>query len=294
MKKIFLPCTRYPVPTVTALGFFDGVHIAHAALLKETVALAKRQGAVPALFTFAQTPRRAESKLLSLESRLLQFEKHGIEVAFVANFDALCSLSPDAFVRDVLQAVCHANAAVCGYNFRFGKNAAGDAEKLLQLLPQSLVLPPVLHDGETVSSSRIRRLIENGEVEKAAELLGAPYTLSAPVTHGKALGRTLGFPTANMQPHELMPKSGVYETRVSFDGKEFVGLTDIGTRPTVEGDGECRMETHIPDFSGDLYGKTVSVTFLRRLRGELCFSSVDELKAQLQKDISLVMHGDKP
>jgi len=288
MEKIFLPAERYPTPTVTALGFFDGVHLAHAALLRQTVEMAKQKGCRPAVFTFLDAPHKEGKKLFSKQERLEQFEACGIETVFLAEFEALRSLSPEQFIQTVLEDICHTKAAVCGYNFRFGKDAAGDAALLKQHLPESYILPPYKHGGELISSTRIRTLIEDGKVEEAAQLLGAPYTVKGSVLHGKALGRTLGFPTANMMPQELLPKNGVYETRAFIDGSVYAALTDIGTRPTVEGKGERRMETYILDFDGDLYGKELSVTFLRCLREEIRFASADDLKAQLKKDLAKI------
>jgi len=131
-----------------------------------------------------------------------------------------------------------------------------------------------------------KKLLALGLVEEAARLLGAPYAVRGEVLHGKALGRTIGFPTANMLPEGLLPRDGVYETRVLLEGKSYAGLTDIGLRPTAETAGERRMETYIPHFSGNLYGKTLTVSFLRRLRGETQFESIEALKAQLALDLA--------
>lgn len=273
----------YTEKTVTAIGFFDGTHLAHAALLKETVRLSRELGLCAALFTFADMPKGGAS-LSTLENRLHAFEAYGIETVFIADFASLCSLCAEDFVKDVLVGICRAEAAVCGFNFRFGKGAAGDAALLKRLLPKTEVLAPVEQDGSTVSSSRIRALIAEGKVEEAARLLGAPYTLCGRVEHGKALGRRLGFPTANIRSPLLLPKNGVYETRVDIDGVRYAAMSDVGNRPTVEGQGERRIETYILNFDGDLYGKEISVAFVRRLRDEIAFESEQALLAQLKKD----------
>ena len=286
MQVIRLPSEPYPSETVTALGFFDGVHIAHAALLSHTVSVAREKGLISAVFTFLDAPHKEGARLLSSEDRLARMESLGIEVVFVADFASLCSLSPEAFVSEVLCGMCSARMAICGFNFRFGKEARGDGALLSRLLPESIILPPILKDGETVSATRIKALLTEGRVEEAAHLLGSPYTVRAEVLHGKALGRTLGFPTANMRPAELLPQNGVYETRVYLDGACYIGLTDVGTRPSAEAEGERRMETYLPHFSGDLYGKELAVAFLRRIRGERHFASIDALKAQLLKDLN--------
>ncbi len=286
MEILKLPCQPYEKATVTALGFFDGVHIAHTALLKKTVAFAKEKKLIPAVFTFTDAPHKTGERLLSLEERLSRFALHGIEVVFTADFGALKELSPEDFIESILKNICHASAAVCGFNFRFGKNAVGDAAFLQEHLPESIVLDPVKQGGEAVSATRVRNLLEQGAVEDAARLLGKPYTVKAVVDRGKALGRTIGFPTANMKPNELLPKNGVYETRVLIDGMIYAALTDIGFRPTAEKKGERRMETHIPHFSGDLYGKELAVSFIRRLRDEKQFESIEALRAQLALDLA--------
>lgn len=284
METVFLPSSPYARETVAAVGFFDGVHLGHRALLRETVQLAREIGAVPALFTFDTLPFKTGASLSSLEERLARFEACGIEVVFVSRFESVCELSPEAFVKEILASTCRARAAVCGYNFRFGKNAAGTAKDLLSLLPQSRVLPAIEIGGAAVSSSRIRALLAEGRIEEAERLLGEPYTLRATVEHGKALGRTLGFPTANMRPHKLLPKNGVYETRVRVDDVLYAGVTDIGHRPTVEGAGEKRMETHLIGYTGDLYGRALSVSFVRRMRDEMTFESKDSLALRLKED----------
>jgi riboflavin kinase/FMN adenylyltransferase len=288
MQEICLPSEAYQRPTVTALGYFDGVHIAHAALLEHTVRLAKRLGAVPAVFTFRDAPHKDGVRLFSYEERLAAFAAHGIEAVFTADFEKVRHLCAERFVEDILIGMCGARAAVCGYNFRFGKGAAGDAAMLQALLPESYILPAVLLDGAAVSSSRVREALLAGDVEEAALLLGEPYTVSAAVLHGKGLGRRLGFPTANMKPDELLPQNGVYETRVAVGGRHYSALTDIGTRPTVEGEGERRMETYILHFKGDLYGQQLPVSFVRRLRGEKHFESAEELIAQLGADVKAI------
>ncbi len=286
MEILKLPCPPYTKETVTALGFFDGVHIAHASLLKQAVDAARERALTPAVFTFFDAPHKQGEKLLSFQERLARFEKHGIETVFVADFAALKELSPIDFIENILKVTCRTAMAVCGFNFRFGKNAAGDAALLLSHFPCSIVLEPVMQDGRTVSASRVRKLLEEGKVEDAARLLGMPYTVSAEVTHGKELGRTIGFPTANMKPDAFLPKNGVYETSIFIDGKAYTALTDIGFRPTAEKEGERRMETYIPHFSGDLYGKNLTVSFVRRLREEKRFDSIEALKAQLLFDLA--------
>ena len=283
LSILSLPDAPVAFDTVVALGYFDGVHRGHMALLQETVRLARALGARPAVFTFSDG-FKDKAPLTDPGERLRLFEAAGIEVAFLVDFAAVRPLSPEEFVKNCLQFLCRAKSAVCGFNFRFGKGAVGTAEDLLALFPEAAVVPAVYEGGEVISSTRVRRLLGEGRVEDAALLLGRPYTVTGEVLHGKELGAILGFPTANMKPKTLLPASAVYATAVKIDGKCFPAITDVGTRPTVEGQGELRMETHLPDFSGDLYGRSLSVAFLRRLREEKRFSSLEELKTQLEQD----------
>lgn len=273
-----------PCPAVAALGAFDGVHTGHRALLSETARLAAEKGLAAAVFTFADDPGKGAPRLSDEKERCRLFEAAGISLVYTAHFSDIRSLSPEDFVRNILIGLCGIRAAVCGFNFRFGKDRMGDAGALLSLLPGSRVVEPVIYGGAPVSSSRVRAALLSGDAEAAAGMLGRPYSITAPVLHGKALGRTIGFPTVNMKPTVLLPGAGVYVTRLFAGGHAFPAMTDIGKRPTVEEEGEDRMETYIPDFSGDLYGQTVSVAFLHRLRGEKKFESLPALQDQLSRD----------
>ena len=184
----------------------------------------------------------------------------------------------------------HAAAAAVGEDFRFGRGAAGDASLLGSAFAaaggECRVLTPLLDGGAPISSSRIRAMLAAGDVSGAARLLGRPYSLTLPVLRGKSLGHTLGFPTANQVPGEgrAIPRFGVYVTGVTLpDGTSYFGITDVGTRPTVSGS-EVRIETHLLGFSGDLYGKSLTVAFLHRLRDERTFSSLSELTERITED----------
>ena len=281
-----------PIPpneAVIALGFFDSVHLGHMALLTETVARAAACGAVCAAFTFPMLPTKGESPLLSLEERLSLIEEAGIRRVILADFSEVQALSPEDFVKKILVKTCHARTAVCGFNFRFGRGAVADAARLSALLPGSVTVNALRYGGLPISTTRIRAALAEGDVCAAADMLGRPYTVSGPVLHGKSFGKHLGFPTANMKPPSFLPRAGVYRTRVTVDGKAHLALSDVGTRPTVEGAGEVRLETFIPDFSGDLYGKTLRVAFLSRIRDERRFASPGALAAQIAKDLEAVI-----
>ncbi len=290
--------TRPADGCVLALGFFDGMHRGHAALLRRTVQIAAERGAIPAVFTFAEDDsiKRGVPRLLTEEERLARMAQAGIQRVFHASFSALRTLSPAAFVEQVLLAGCHAEAVVSGFNFRFGHQAAGDTACLAALLaPHGVplsVLPPVLEQGEPVSASAIRLAVMQGDVEQAARLLGRPFSLTGPVLHGKALGRTRGYPTANqaLPAGAVTPAYGVYAVACAC-GQVYTpaeaplrGICNVGVRPTVDVAGQANCETHLFDHTADLYGTPLTVFFLHRIRGEMHFASLDALYARLEQD----------
>ena len=272
-------------PQAIALGYFDGGHIGHAALLRRTISEAERFECESAVFTFSHLPTKSGLPLWDEARRLAFFEEMGVDNVFLASFEDLRTLSPEEFVSSVLMDECCARLALCGFNFRFGYKASGDTALLCSLLPDSIILPPTLHKGAPVSSTRIRDALAAGDIESATAMLGAPYALSGRVTHGRALGRSLGFPTANITPSATLPRHGVYKTEVTLDGERYSGLSNVGVRPTVGGKSGARVETYIKDFSGDIYDKTITVSFLSFLREEKRFSSIEELKEQIARDL---------
>ena len=277
-------------PRTVALGVFDGVHLGHRAVISRAVGL---EGSVPAVFTFTQPPRLLPKdsawELLSADGKTAAMESLGVEELFQADFEAIRRLSPEEFVRQVLRDVLRARRVCCGFNFRFGRDGAGDAAALTALGAEygfeTVVVPPVLMDGEPVSSSRIRRLVETGEVRQAARLLGRAFTLDFEVVGGQKLGRLLGTPTINqpLPPHFVRPCFGVYASSVEVEGRVTHGVTNIGVRPTVGADGPL-AETWIPDFSGDLYGCKVPVSLVGFIRPETRFASVEALQKQILRD----------
>ena len=280
---------------VTALGNFDGVHIAHSALLTETVKEAERLGATPAVFTFSKHSREllggAPMLITERDEKLELFEKFGIKRVFIADFENVRSLSPEVFVRDILVNSLGSVCAVCGYNFRFGNNGVGNADNLLSLMNgHAIIIPPINSGNIPVSSTRIREVVEAGNVEEATALLGRPFFISAPVIHGKALGRSIGVPTINQSfpPHHLVPARGVYACIVRVGDEDFKGVANVGTRPTVDERGDVNCETHIIGYSGDLYGECVKVSFYKKLRDEKRFDSVELLQEQIKLDIKAV------
>ncbi|MBQ7319273.1 MAG: riboflavin biosynthesis protein RibF [Clostridia bacterium] len=296
-------CIPDDVDFVVALGNFDGVHRAHAALLDTGLCLAEQIGyhqrkhVLCAAWTFAApsgdyflTPPPAH--LTTLQERLSLFAANGITHAFLADFASLRDCSPQAFMEDVLIKRCHAIGVACGYNFHFGKNGMGDASLLEERFREcAAVLPKTCFsekDPTAISSSLVRTLLTEGTVEHAEEALGYPYFLHAPVLHGKQLGRTLGLPTINQcfPFDKLIPKCGIYATLCILpDGNVYPGVSNVGRRPTVDGNGAVNCETHIPDISLDLYEKNVTVCFIRRLRDEQQFPSLNALQHAIRQDV---------
>lgn len=289
------PVPAIPSASLLCVGNFDGVHLGHRQLVARTLdEVAARRSAFPreeiasGVWLFESASYKTSDVLCTLEEKLEVFASLGLEYAAVAEFREMRELSPEDFVHDVLRGECHCVGAVCGENFRFGKNAAGDAARLCELMYGAATVVPLLSlGGETVSSSRIRNLLLSGDIVRANELLGGRYSICEPVVHGKELGRTLGIPTINQHPTKkrLLLPDGVYSTLCTLDGKEYLGVTDVGVRPTTDRDGEKSVETFLIGYSGDCYGETVRVEFLERIRDEKKFSDLDELSAQIRRDI---------
>jgi riboflavin kinase/FMN adenylyltransferase len=283
---------------VIALGFFDGVHLGHGALLRRTAEEAARRGCTPAVFTFDRPPKEVVTGIpcplinSPADRRELIARLYGISDVLMVPFDQEMMTTPwDKFVTDILVSRYHAVHLVAGHDHHFGhKNQGSPAllqEKCAELGLGCDIIPKVEIGGITVSSTYIRRLVEVGQIERAARYLGHPHTLSGPVCHGRSIGHLHLFPTANVEipGHVLVPCNGVYCTRVILpDGTQSVGVTNVGTRPTVHNGTDVTVETFLLDYDGDLYGQTVRLEFYKRLRDEMRFDSLEELKAQIAAD----------
>jgi riboflavin kinase/FMN adenylyltransferase len=279
-------------PRAVALGMFDGVHLGHRAAIMNSAGVEIESGgwACSSVFTFASPPFKENAwELISLKQKKAVLTGLGVDELILVDFESVRQMTPEQFVRDILKEKLDARRVCCGFNYRFGKDGSGDADTLRRLCQplgiEVVVIPPVTVDGEPVSSSRIRRLIEDGEIERAARLLGRPFTLDIEVTVGQRLGRLLGTPTINqvLPASFVRPKFGVYLSTVVVDGVSKFGVTNIGVRPTVGADRPL-AETWIIDFDGDLYGRHIPVTLVKYLRGEKKFDSLDQLKQQILED----------
>ena len=283
--------------TIYALGFFDGVHLGHQALLKACRELARLHGCKAGAVTFTSHPDAlvsgvAPALLNTSADRKRLLLAHGMEHIEEIPFDKTLMSTHWA---DFLQNLVAEGAAgfVCGDDFRFGAGGLGTGKQLAAYceergLPCTIV-PEQTMDAERISSTRIRELLEAGQAEQANRLLGHPHILTATVVPGKQLGRTIGVPTANLTfpAGILVPKFGVYACKAQVEGKTYAAVTNIGVRPTVAGQG-ITAEAHLLDFQGDLYGKKITVAFHAFLRPEQKFNSLAELKTQIAEDITRI------
>lgn len=282
---------------VIALGFFDGVHLGHGALMKQAVLRAKELGVGSAAFTFDRLPRGAVTGtqvplINSTHERCkLICSLYGVDEVITAHFDDTMRTMPwEKFVEDMLVEQLGACHLVVGDDHRFGYRGEGTPEKLQQKCRDlglgCDVMAQVEVQGERVSSTRIRALIAAGEMEKAAAFLGHPHMLTGVVNHGRGLGHTIGVPTINLSiPHGVStPAFGVYATKVKVRGGEYIGVTNVGVRPTVGESDRVTVEPFLLDFSGDLYGAEAEVYFYSRVREEKKFASLEELREQICKD----------
>lgn len=284
---------------VIALGFFDGVHLGHGALLQKTLERAKLLGVYSAAFTFDRSPRefvtgvRVPLLTDTVERAHLVTQQYGLGELLVEPFDgAMMTMPWEEFLTELLVKKYGAVHLVAGHDYRFGHKNGGTSELLLEKCRElgigCDIIPKVELDGVTVSSTYIRSLVEAGEMEKAARFLAHPYAVRGTVCHGYGIGRKQLFPTANLSldEHAILPAFGVYATRVAVDGKSYAGVTNVGVRPTVGTGSEASLETYVLDFDGDLYGKELRVEFLKFLRPEQRFESTQALHERIEKDIA--------
>lgn len=285
---------RTPGPHHLALGVFDGVHLGHQAVIGQALAARERQGGTCGVLTFdpypihVLFPEKAPRRLLaSLDHKGEVLAAMGVDFLLALPFDReRAAQEAEEFIREIAGAGV-ATVAV-GDDWRFGKGRAGDVAMLTRLSRELgfdlAALPPVMMDGERISSTRIRQAIRDGNLAAAGKMLGRPYTVAGEVVEGRQLGRQIGFPTANLvQGDEQFPPDGVWAVRVRLGEQRFDGVANLGMRPTVDGKTHA-LEVHLFDFSGDLYGRMLEVEFVKQLRGERKFESLEALKAQIGRD----------
>ncbi|MFY0542739.1 bifunctional riboflavin kinase/FAD synthetase [Brevibacillus sp. H7] len=292
-----LPHELEPYPCSIAIGYFDGVHIGHRRVIQKAIDAAKAKGWKSAVMTFDPHPREVLGQtgytryLTPLEDKLEQLDKLGVDLVYVMRFDIpFSSVYPEDFIEECLLPL-QCRHVVVGFDFTFGYRGLGTAQTLQAMSKgrYSLdIVGPVNRLGEKVSSTIIREYLHHGDVEQTRHLLGRPYKIKGIVVHGDKRGRTIGFPTANVQitkPY-LIGKNGVYGVRFQVDGKSYFGVMNVGIKPTFELEKkEKSLEVHVFDFQQEIYGKEVQVEFLFFIRDEQKFSGVDALIAQIHKDV---------
>lgn len=284
--------------TGVGLGNFDGLHIGHMALINTLISECRLNGLHSVVYTFIKHPDHMLRKTLisplitTNEQKTILLASTELDFLCYQEFDeAYSHLSPDEFVKNILIDRLKIRLAVVGFNYRFGYMGKGDAECLKRCGEKFgfkvVVVPPVKVNAETVSSTLIRDYIKKGKIDRVFQLLGRHFSLNGTVICGKRIGRTLGFPTANIMadPEMVVPANGVYITKTKLEGKWINGITNVGIAPTIRDGSVFNIETHLLDYEDDLYGKAIEVCFIQRLRGEKRFENVEALKRQVSEDV---------
>jgi riboflavin kinase/FMN adenylyltransferase len=284
------------VNPVLTIGNYDGIHLGHRTIIEVVRMKAAELGGTTMLMTFNPhplqilKPEKGLPSIAPLEEKKALIEETGIDVLFIVPFTpAFSQIGAEDFVKDILVHRLGIKGLVIGYDFTFGKGGGGKPETLARLA-QSCgffleVVEPVTIDGEKVGSNRIRKLVREGDLDRANAFLGRPYEIKGDVVKGKGRGRQIGFPTINLRTDfALIPKQGVYISEVQWQGKRYPSVTNVGYSPTF-GENEFSIETYLLDFKGEAYGAKVSVLFLHRLRDEMKFGSVEELKTRIRADV---------
>jgi len=294
MKVIYLNQSELNIldPVCVALGFFDGLHIGHMALVDQVIQLAQEKGYQKALMTFDHYPLyilgrvKEEYYLTSMEDRIRLLTQMGIDYLFIIEFSQeVAALSPQLFIENYLQK-CHVQHVVCGFDFRFGYRNQGDVQTLQNCpLFDVTVVDEVIEKGEKISSTRIRHVIEEGKMDEIKNLLGRHYAITGQVIKGRQIGHTIGFPTANIDYQSyFLPKNGVYVVKVYFHDESYMGMCNIGYNPTFTALKKKSLEVYILDFHQEAYGQDMTIEFYQMLRDEKAFFSKDELVQQLNID----------
>ncbi|MBI5207160.1 MAG: bifunctional riboflavin kinase/FAD synthetase [Candidatus Firestonebacteria bacterium] len=285
---------------VISIGNFDGIHLGHQKILKELIQEAAMCEGTPLVLTFIPhpltilAPEKSPPLLTRIKDRLLLIQKYGIDNILLINFDKRFSeITPEIFIKDYLVNQLRIKKIVIGQNYFFGRNKQGNIDFLKKYAKvynfNVKVVLPFIIDNQILSSSKIRFFIKNGDLENAKKYLGRDYFIRGKVVSGESRGRTIDIPTANLQELPvLLPPCGVYYTKVIYKEKEYRGATNIGIRPTFGDNQNKIVETHILDFNEFLYHQEITIRFIKKIRDEIKFSSIEELKAQVKRDIEKI------
>ena len=287
-------------PTAISLGKFDGIHRGHELLLEELMRK-KNEGLATVIFTFDIPPKQnflnEELKVLTTnEEKRYMFDSFGIDYLIECPFTTeIMNMEAEDFIRMLVEKLS-VKCIVAGEDFCFGHNRRGNYQMLQEfsksLSYEAVIFPKMKEEHRDISSTYVREEIANGNIELANKLLGYPYFVSGNVMHGNKIGRTIGFPTINLLPaeHKLLPAFGVYITKVIIEGIAYHGITNVGRKPTIEGNNPIGIETYILDFNENLYEQTVTVTFIKRIREERKFANLDALLEQMRKDVQVARY----
>lgn len=280
-------------PSCVALGFFDGFHLGHLKLVKEVISVAKKNDLKKGLLTFDVQPKsfltnQSFKYLMSLEDKIELLKKYNFDYLFVLRFnEALAKLEPVEFIKEyIIEAkIKH---VVCGFDFHFGNHGLGDSNLLIKNSNnnyQVTIIEKLEYENHKISSSYLRELLNNGDVETVTKLLNRPYSVSGEVIYGRQNGHKIGFPTANIDVKDyVLPQNGVYGAKVFIDDKVYLGMANLGFNPTFKTLSKVSLEVNIFDFDEDVYGKVITIAFIKKIRAEKKFESVNKLIEQLNKD----------
>ena len=286
--------------SVVSIGMFDGVHLGHASVINRVIAIAKEKNIKSIIITFSNSPVSYFSKdnidlqITTSKEKIELFRKTQLDYLFVIEFnDYIANLIPSTFMNDILISLFKVSYMVFGYDNHFGKNREGTFKYITENFKdiKAELIIASKKDRITISSTRIKEEIVNGNIINANKLLGHPYKISGKVVKGMQLGRKLGFPTANItydNNEKILPKNGVYYTVTIIQEKKYISITNIGIKPSVQESNCISIETHILDFNQSIYGQNITIVFIDRIRNEIKFNHINDLIDQITKDVSTV------
>jgi riboflavin kinase/FMN adenylyltransferase len=286
--------------SVVSIGMFDGVHLGHATVINRVIAIAKEKNIKSIIITFSNSPVSYFSKdvidlqITNTNEKIALFRKTQLDYLFVIEFNEyIANLIPSTFMNDILISLFKVSYMVFGYDNHFGKNREGTFKYITENFKDihAELIIASKKDKITISSTRIKEEIVNGNIINANKLLGHPFKISGKVVKGMQLGRKLGFPTANMayeKNEKILPKNGVYFTLTKIKNTEYVSITNIGIKPSVQESNSISIETHILDFNQSIYGRNISIKFIDRIRDEIKFNHINDLIDQITKDVTTV------
>tara|TARA_B100000035_G_scaffold210907_1_gene180580 strand:+ start:45035 stop:45931 length:897 start_codon:yes stop_codon:yes gene_type:complete len=289
--QVFRHINQKYSPSFLTIGNYDGIHLGHQAILNKLISESRNNNILSSVMTFEPHPREffspkmAPKRIISLREKLEYFEETKIDQVFIVNFNDEFSIKSYLDFIEILKKNIQAQKIIIGSDFRFGKNREGSIDKLKDSRINVCVMNKIEHRGERVSSTIIRDLLAEGDLKRAAILLGRSYSISGKVVHGDKRGREIGFPTANIHMfHNRPPLKGVFAVKLN----NMYGVANLGVRPTIAGFSKLNLEVHLFNFSKNIYGKHAHVTFLKKIRDEKKFENIDALKKQIQIDIDNV------